>query len=87
MTTQQVRITQRLHALSDLEMALIIYAQVKGSAKHLLEVLDVEDLEQPGGLNRVWAILDRARERMGYERADDAYAEWGSAQPIHRGVL
>ncbi len=69
---KQVQITQRLHGLSDPEMALIIYTQAKGRAKQLLEVLEVTDLEKPGGLAMVWSILDRTRERMEREKADDA---------------
>ena len=67
----RVQITQRLHGLSDSEMALTIYTQVKGRAKQLLEVLEVTDLEKPGGLT-----LDGAHERMEHKRTEDAYAAW-----------
>ena len=43
---KQVLITQRLHGLSDPELALVMYTQVKGRAKQLLEILEVKDLEQ-----------------------------------------
>ena len=76
---KQVLITQRLHGLSDPELALVMYTQVKGRAKQLLEILEVKDLEQPGGLAMIWSILDRAHERMEHERADDAYAAWETA--------
>ena len=76
---KQMQITQRLYGLPDAELALIIYTQVKGRAKHLLEVLEVTDLEKPGGREMVWQILDRAHERMEHERADDAYSAWESA--------
>ncbi len=36
---RQVQITQHLHGLSDPEMALIIYTQVKGRGQQLFEVL------------------------------------------------
>ena len=71
---KQMQITQRLHGLSDYEIALTIYTQEKRRAKQVLEVLEVSDLEKPGGLHMVWAILDRAHERMEHERADDAYS-------------
>jgi hypothetical protein len=76
---KQVLITQRLHGLSDPELALVMYTQVKGWAKQLLEILEVKDLEQPGGLAMIWSILDRAHERTEHERADDAYAAWETA--------
>ncbi len=80
---KQARIAQHLHGLSDPEMALMMHTQAKGRAKQLLEVFEATDVEQPGGLNMVWAMLDRAHERVDCERADDLYAEWESA---HRRV-
>ncbi len=72
-------ITQRLHGSSDPELALVMYTQVKGRAKQLLEILEVKDLEQPGGLAMIWSILDRAHEPMEHERADGADAAWETA--------
>ncbi len=46
---------------------------MKGRAKQILEGLEVKDFEQPGGLAMVCSILDRARERLEHERANDAY--------------
>ena len=76
---KQTVITQKLYGLTDAELALIIYTQVRGRAKQLLEILEVTDLEKPDGLEMVWKILDRAHERMEHERADDAYGAWESA--------
>ena len=76
---KQTVITQKLYGLSDAELALIIYTQVRGRAKQLLDILEVVDLEKPGGLEMVWQILDRAHERMEHERADDSYSAWESA--------
>ena len=59
---------------------MLIYSTVRGRAKQLLEVLEVADLEKPGGLAMVWTILDRAHERMDHERADDAYTAWEAAR-------
>ena len=76
---KQAMITQKLYGLTDAELALIIYTQARGRAKQLLEILEVDDLEKPDGLEMVWKILDRAHERMEHERADDAYSAWESA--------
>ena len=79
-TTHQYRawkkstvIIQKLYALTDAELPLVIYTQVKGRAKQLLEILEVSDLEKPGGLEMVWKVLDRAHEKMEHERAADTY--------------
>ena len=76
---KQTMITQKLYGLSDAELALIIYTQVRGRAKQLLEILEVADLEKPDGSDMVWKILDRAYDRVEHERADDAYGAWESA--------
>ena len=73
----------RLHKLTDSELALVIYTEVKGKAKELLEILEISDLERPDGLDMVWEILDQAHEKMEHERADDAYDGWESARRKH----
>ena len=73
----------RLHKLTDSELALVIYTEVKGKAKELLEILEISDLERPDGLDMVWQILDQAHEKMEHERADDAYDGWESARRRH----
>ena len=73
----------RLHKLTDSELALIIYTEVKGKAKELLEILEISDLERPDGLDMVWQILDQAHEKMEHERADDAYDGWENARRRH----
>ena len=77
---KQTVITQELYGLTDAELALTIYSQVRGRAKQLLEVLEVSDLKRPDGLATVWKILDRAHEQMEHERADDAYGAWEQAR-------
>ena len=51
---KQAVITQELYGLTDAELALIIYSQVRGRARQLLEVLEVSDLKRPDGLATVW---------------------------------
>ena len=77
---KQTVITQELYGLTDAELALTIYSQIRGRAKQLLEVLEVSDLKRPDGLQTVRKILDRAREQMEHERADDAYGAWEQAR-------
>ncbi len=76
---KSIGIKQRLHNLTDKELGLILLDQVKGEAKVLLDVLDVEDMELEGGLSMLWSILDKAHEQLEHERADDAYASYEKA--------
>jgi len=80
---KSVQATARLYKLTDAELALVIYTQVKGKAKTMLDILEIQDLEGKEGLNMVWRILDQAHEKMEHERMDEAYANWEQARRKH----
>jgi len=80
---KSVEVARKLYDLSDSELALVIYTQVKGKAKQLLEVLELSEMVAPEGLSLIWNILDRAHEKMAHERADDAYQAWEGAHRRH----
>ena len=61
-----------MYELSDTELALVIYSQVKGKAKQLLEVLTIDDLVAPDGSEMIWLLLDKSHEKLEHEREDDA---------------
>ena len=75
-------VAQRVHYLADNELTLLIYTQVKGKAKQMLELPEIEDLEGTDGFQLVWRILDQAHEKMQHERAD-AYMTLGAARRKH----
>ena len=80
---KHVEVVKQLYQLTDTELAFAIYTQVKGEAKRLLEVLEIEDLQAAGSLELIWSLLDSARAKMAHERADDAYHSWESAHRRH----
>ena len=83
MWKKSVLATSRLYKLTEQELALVIYTQVKGKAKNMLDIFEIDDLERPDGLDMVWKILDQAHENMEHERADEAYANWEQARRRH----
>ena len=78
---KSVQVTKRLNQLSGQEMAMIIYTQLKGTAKRKVEILELTDLERSDIWQVIWEILDRNYEQLHHERADDAYHAWDS---LHR---
>ena len=59
----KVNATRRPQRVSDQELALLLFTQVKGSAK-AVSMLEVEDLEVPEGLQTVWQILDQSHGQL-----------------------
>ena len=43
---KSVEVTKRLHSLSDQDLAMIMYTQLKGTAKKRVEILELQDLER-----------------------------------------
>ncbi len=43
--------------LTDAVLALVIYSQVKGNSKTMLDILETENLKQKDGLSMVWKTL------------------------------
>ena len=70
---KSVEVQQQLHQLSDQELALVIYSQVKGKTKQLLEVLTISVLLQDDAVEMVWSLPDKSHEKSEHEREDDAY--------------
>ena len=58
---RSANLTRQLHGLTDQELALLIVSQLKGTAKDLVDILEVEDLEGSAGHQMVWQILDQDR--------------------------
>ena len=48
------------HDLSDSEPALLIAEQVKGTAKDVLAICEINNMMGSRGLEMVWQILDQA---------------------------
>ena len=57
-----------VYQLTDTELAYVLYTQVKGEAKRLLEVLEIEDLQAPESLKTIWSLLDAAHAKISRAR-------------------
>merc|ERR1711965_746951 len=72
-------IIQNLNQLTDQELALLIFSQVSGRAKSLIEIMEPEDLRRPDALDMIYYIYDDAFEKMDHERLDSVHQEWEKA--------
>ena len=76
---KELAIVQELNGLTDREVAMLLFSQLKGRSKHLIEVLGKDDFEREDVLELVWGIYDDAFEKMAHQRLDDLNSEWESA--------
>ena len=75
-------VLQTLHSLTDCELAMVLYTQLSGEAKSLLEALEVADLQRDDSLAMIWSLLDSAHHKTQHERSEDAYAAWEKAHRL-----
>ena len=47
-----------LYRLEDSEMAMLIYLSCQGEPRQILNQLEVQEMQEPGGLNRMLKLLD-----------------------------
>jgi len=52
---------------------------LKGRAKDLIEILEVQDFEKTDVLALIWQVYDQAFERMAHERLNDVHDNWEKA--------
>lgn len=76
-----VQTIRELNQLSDKELARIVFSDVSGRAKTLLEILEIADVTAPAGLERISNLLDDAFEKLAHERLDDV---WQHREHAHR---
>ena len=76
---KSLEIIQVLNQLTDQELALLIFSQVKGRAKNLIEIMEPEDLRKSDALNMIYNIFDDSFEKMDHERLDGVHQEWEKA--------
>ena len=58
-----VEIVQNLNQLTNAELAAIVFSQVTGRAKTLIEIMEPEDLKKDDALETIYAIFDDAFEK------------------------
>ena len=55
-----VQAQQALYRLDDYEMAMIIYLNCQGEARRVLNVLSLQEMQEPGGLHRILRLLEES---------------------------
>ena len=72
-------IITKLNHLSKTEAAMLIYTQVTGRAKQLIEFLNITELSDEKCLDYIFDIYDAAFEKLRHERLDETQKEWEGA--------
>ena len=74
-----IQLTKQLNGLEDKDLALLLFSQLTGRAKELIEILDLDDFEEDKVLDMIWEILDSAFETMEHQRLHDVHRVWEGA--------
>ena len=51
---KELSLIQRLNGLTDTEVAMLLFSQLKGRAKDLIELLEVDDFDKKDVLALIW---------------------------------
>ena len=73
---------QCFYALQEDELAMLIYLNTRGHARETLDQLGVQEMVDPGGLARIWSLLDEAYGEPGhdkFEAAEERYHQYHRA--------
>ena len=73
-----VRAQQQLYRLEPTELSMLIYLSCKKEARDVLDQLTIEEMVAPGGLARVWQLLDEAYHETSEEYFERVEAEFNA---------
>ena len=76
---KEVAVIKELNGLTDREVAMLLFSQLKGRAKELIEIIEFADFEKGNVLDLIWKIYDDAFEKMAHQRLDDTNNDWERA--------
>ena len=78
-----LEVIRTMNELTDTELAMLIYSQVTGRAKTLIELLEPEELKSAQALDTIFRLYDEAFETMSHEKTDLAWSAWENASRKH----
>jgi len=85
---KNVEAQQALYDPSEKQMAMIMYLAMEGEAKHTVDHMTIPEMSKPGGLQRMWKLLEEAfglPEEDKFEKIKRAYENYVRLdQLIHR---
>jgi len=73
-----VRAQQQLYQLADGELSMLIYISCKKEARDVLDQLSIEEMVCPGGLQRIWHLLNEAYHETSEEHFERVEQEFNS---------
>ena len=74
-----VKAQQQLYRLESTELAMLIYLSCKREARDVLDQLTIDEMVAPGGLDRVWELLDEAYHETSeeyFERVESEFSQY-----------
>ena len=74
-----VKAQQQLYRLESTELAMLIYLSCKREARDVLDQLTIDEMVAPGGLDRVWELLDEAYHETSeeyFERVETEFSQY-----------
>ena len=74
---------QALYKLTEEELAVLGYLNTAGEARDIVNQLEIEDLQEPGGLGRIMRLLDDAYEKRADERFEQKQEEFQTYRRAH----
>ena len=74
---------QALYKLTEEELAVLVYLNTAGEARDIVNQLEIEDLQEPGGLGRIMRLLDDAYEKRADERFEQKQEEFQTYRRAH----
>lgn len=79
-----VKAQQQLYRLESTELAMLIYLSCKREARDVLDQLTIDEMVAPGGLDRVWELLDEAYHETSeeyFERVETEFSQYTAEYP------
>jgi hypothetical protein len=73
---KDVQAQKDLYDMTDQEFALLIWLSVEDAAKDTLDIMTLDEMKAPGGLQIVWKLLDDANGEDDEERFESAEQAW-----------
>ena len=62
---KEIAVIKELNGLTDRELVVLLFRQLKGRAKELIEIIEFEDFEKDDVVHLIWKIYDDAFEKNG----------------------
>ena len=80
---KSIAVIKQLNGLEDKDVAMLLFSQLTGRAKELIEILELEDFQEGRIMEMIWQIFDNAFEKMEHQRLHEVNTVWEKAHRKH----